>query len=335
MPSTSVVILNFNGKNYLEQFLPTVIEHSAEAEIVVVDNASTDDSVNFIKKTFPQLRLIEFSENHGFAGGYNQALAQIDSDYYLLLNSDVEVTSNWLSPMLDLMRQEDIAAVQPKIRSYQQKDHFEYAGAAGGYIDSLGYPFCRGRMFDHTEQDSGQYNDIRQVFWASGACLLIKANVFHEAGGFDESFFAHMEEIDLCWRINSRGQKVMICPQSTIYHVGAGTLSVTNPRKTYLNFHNNLAMITKNMTVGRLLWTLPIRWALDWIAAFKFLFGGMPRHSWSVLRAHFNYVIGFISIWRKRSSVVSNIPPGLTYGGSIVWNYFIRKKERFSDLKFD
>lgn len=333
MTKVSVVILNYNGKAYLEKFLPGVIKHSREANVVVADNASSDDSVDYIKTHFPNIQLISISENHGYAGGYNRVLNQIEADYYILLNSDIEVTENWIEPIIQLMDEDHtIAAAQPKILSFNQKDHFEYAGASGGFIDSLGYPFCRGRLFDTTEVDSGQYDDERQIFWASGACLFIRSSVFHDVGGFDETFFAHMEEIDLCWRINSSGQIIKSCPQSVVYHVGAGTLAVTNPRKTFLNFTNNLALLTKNLTLSKLIWVIPLRFALDWIASLKFLLTGGVNHSLAVLKAQINYFFRLPSIWSGRNRNIKNPNPELLFPGTIVFDYFVRGKKTFSEL---
>jgi GT2 family glycosyltransferase len=239
MTKLAVVILNFNGENLLRQFLPSVIQYSPQAEIVVADNGSTDDSVALLKKEFPTVRTLILDKNYGFCGGYNRALKQVRADVYVILNSDIEVTSNWLTGPLGLLEKDkSIAAVQPKVLSYKQKNKFEYAGAAGGFIDAFGYPFCRGRVFDHVEEDRGQYNDEQEIFWASGACLIIRSTAFHQFNGFDEDFFAHMEEIDLCWKINRSNQKTFYCGRSTVYHLGAGTLAYDNPRKTFLNFRN-------------------------------------------------------------------------------------------------
>src|ERR1044071_7927501 len=286
MNQIAVVILNYNGKAHLEKFLPGVVRYSPEARIVVADNGSTDDSLTYITKYFPGVEIIDNGSNLGFCGGYNHALKKVSAEYFLLLNNDVEVTEGWLKPLLDILgRDQNIAAVQPKILAYRQKNRFEYAGAGGGLIDALGYPFCRGRIFDTTEEDHGQYNDTLPVFWATGACLMIRSKLFHELGGFDEDFFAHMEEIDLCWRLKRRGHKIYYCGSSTVYHLGGGTLAAGNPTKTYYNFRNGLDMLIKNQSGGQLLWKLPLRLALDWVAAVKFLLG-TPAHAWAVMRAH-------------------------------------------------
>jgi len=335
MAKVAVVILNYNGKLYLEKFLPNVIRYSEGHEIVVVDNSSTDQSVSFLKENFSSIRRVELATNNGYSGGYNMALQSIEAEYYVLLNSDVEVTPNWIEPIIDLMDSDvNIAACQPKILSFNQKDRFEYAGASGGFIDFLGYPFCRGRIFSTSEKDEGQYDDTRQVFWASGACLFTKSKTFHALGGFDEDFFAHMEEIDLCWRMNNNGLKVMVCPDSVIYHVGAGTLPVTNPKKTYLNFGNNLAMLTKNLPLSSLILILPIRFILDWAAALKFLIDGTSKHSFAIFTAHFDFVRKFRSHWLKRTGSQKAINKSLVLNKSVVGAYFLQCKKGFRDLKF-
>ncbi len=333
MTKVSVVILNYDGKAYLEQFLPVAIDYSENAEVVVIDNASRDDSIDFLKSNYPDIRLIVLQENLGYAGGYNEGLKSISSEYCVLLNSDIEVSKNWLQPVIELMDNDPgIAACQPKILSYHQKEYFEYAGAAGGFIDWLGYPFCRGRIFDTTEKDTGQYDDIRQVFWASGACFFVRTSVFNQLGGFDQSFFAHMEEIDLCWRMNNEGFKVMVCPDSVIYHVGGGTLPVTNPRKTYLNFKNSLEMLTKNLGVSEVVLKIPLRCLLDWVAAVKFLLDGSANHSLAVLRAHWNYILILFRILKKRSKNGQDNSL-LIYKRLLVMDYFLRKRKYFHQLK--
>lgn len=283
MSHTAVVILNYNGENLLKQFLPSVIQHSGNAEVIVADNGSTDDSVRVLETQFPAIRVIKLGHNYGFCGGYNRALKQVQADYYVLLNSDVEVTPAWLTPMVDLLdKNNGMATVQPKILSYSKRNHFEYAGAAGGLIDSFGYPFCRGRIFDFAEEDHGQYNDIRPVFWSTGACMVIRAEVYHRFNGLDEDFFAHMEEIDLCWKIHRAGQKVMYCGQSTVYHLGAGTLNYLSPRKTYLNFRNGLFLVYRHFSTAELLIKFPLRIGLDWLAALVFLLKGQSDHGKAV-----------------------------------------------------
>jgi len=333
MTKVSVVILNYNGRKYLQQFLPSVISYSKEAQIVVVDNASTDDSREFLKNQYPFIELVYLTENVGYAGGYNEALKQIESEYFVLLNSDIEVTDNWLNPIIELMESDDgVAAAQPKIKSFKNQEYFEYAGAAGGFIDFLGYPFCQGRIFNSSEKDTGQYDQMREIFWASGACFIVRAKAFHEMGGFDPDFFAHMEEIDLCWRLHNKGYRIMAYPQSTVFHVGAGTLPVTNPRKTYLNFNNNLAMLTKNLPASQIL-KLPLRILLDWIAALKFLLDGSPNHSWAVIRAHLNYFGKLNLTIRKRSPNISS-QNGKIYHRSIVFDYYLLGRKMFGDLNW-
>lgn len=330
MVKTAVVILNYNGEKFLQQFLPSVIEHSPAATVIVADNASTDLSLQVLDQHFPAVQVIKLEQNYGFCGGYNRALKQVEAQYYILLNSDVEVTARWLDPIIRLLDADPaIAAAQPKILAYNQPDHFEYAGAGGGFIDALGYPFCRGRLFDVTEQDTGQYNDTREVFWATGACLVIRASVYHQLRGLDEDFFAHMEEIDLCWKIQRAGLKVFYCGESRVFHVGAGTLSRSNPRKTYLNFRNGLALLYKHWSTPALIFKLPFRMWLDHVAALKFLVSGKPADARAVLKAHYHFVKALRRSIRKRSSlkqypfVTRNI-----FRGSVIWQHFILKKNR-------
>ncbi len=323
MTKVAVVILNFNGRDFLEKFLPSVVEYSAEYEIFVADNASTDDSVAFLENNFPNIRLIQLPDNQGFAGGYNVALEQISAEYYVLLNSDVEVTYNWVQPIIDLMDTNRlIAACQPKIKSFQQKNHFEYAGAAGGYIDWLGYPFCRGRIFDFFEEDLGQYNDTKEVFWATGACMFVRASVFHQLGGFDANFFAHMEEIDLCWRMKNAGNQIFYCSDSTVFHVGGGTLHKSNPRKTFLNYRNGLAMLYKNLPANKLISTLFIRLILDGISGIKLLLDGSFADFWAVIKAHFAFYGMISKLKRNQPKEVSQI-----YQKIIVWENFFKKEK--------
>lgn len=327
----SVVILNYNGKAYLEKFLPGVVQYSPEAKVIVADNGSTDDSLTFLAMNFPGVDIIDIGQNLGFCGGYNFALKKLDADYFLLLNNDVEVTEGWLRPLVDLLdKDENIAAVQPKVLSHLQKNRFEYAGAGGGLIDTLGYPFCRGRIFDTTEEDRGQYNDTLPVFWATGACFMIRARLYKELDGFDEDFFAHMEEIDLCWRLKRRGYDVYYCGSSTVYHVGGGTLAVANPRKTYFNFRNGLDMLIKHQRGGELLWKLPLRVALDWIAALKFVLGGAPAHGWAVLRAH-GYIVAHMGriLSKKRKLRKTGYAVSGVYPGVILWRYFVLGKKTY------
>ena len=302
---TAVVILNWNGKDWLEKFLPTIVRYSAEATVFVADNGSEDDSKSFLTQDFPAVKIIENKENLGFAGGYNKALNQIHAEYYVLLNSDIEVTEGWLSPIIKLMDSDkNIAACQPKLLDYTNKEKFEYAGASGGFIDNLGYPFCRGRIFDSLEEDKGQYNDAIEVFWATGACIFVRSDVFWEVGGFDEDFFAHQEEIDLCWRLKNKGYKIMVEPNSVVYHVGGGTLDAGSPFKTYLNFRNNLFMLFKNLPLPSLFMVIPMRLLLDGVAALTFL--NKPKgihHLFAIMKAHFTFYFAIPSLIAKRQKI--------------------------------
>lgn len=328
MAKVAVVILNYNGENYLKEFLPSVIHHSGSAEIIVADNASTDQSVQTLKNTFPMVTLLEFGENYGFAGGYNNALSQIEADYYVLLNSDVEVTPGWLDPLINFLENNpDYAACQPKIKDFNNKTKFEYAGASGGFIDSFGYPYCRGRIFDTLEDDHKQYDDPVDIFWSSGACTLIRSHVFHACGAFDKDFFAHMEEIDLCWRIHSAGFKIKSIPSSEVYHVGGGTLSKSSPFKTYLNFRNGLYLLLKNLPLLTLFYKFPIRILLDWVAALKFLLEGGFLHSLAILKAHFSTMVSLFRTINKRKHT-SALPKSTI----LIVQYYLKKKKRFSEL---
>lgn len=335
MKKTAVVILNYNGKAYLEKFLPIVIEHSKEAEIIIADNCSTDDSVAFLKASFPDISLIINTENGGFAKGYNDALKKVDAQYYVLLNSDIEVTENWINPCIEILdTNQEIAAVQPKILAYNNKGKFEHAGAAGGFLDKDFYPFCQGRIFENTEEDKNQYNENKEVFWATGACLFIRAEKYHELGGLDEDFFAHMEEIDLCWRLKRRGNKIFYCANAFIYHVGGGTLSYQNPKKTYLNFRNSLFMLTKNYE-GVLFFKLLKRMLLDGLAASLFLVKFQFSHFWAVFRAHISFYGKLNTFLKKRKAEKKagkgNITTGL-YRKNIVFGHFLFGKKTFQDL---
>ncbi|MBW7840498.1 MAG: glycosyltransferase family 2 protein [Chitinophagaceae bacterium] len=333
-PHIAVVILNWNGKKYLQQFLPSVIAHSeSEAEIIIADNGSTDDSVSFLKETYPALRVCCLGENYGFAEGYNRALKEIAASYYILLNSDVEVTRGWIQPMLHLMESDDtIAACQPKILSLNQRTMFEYAGAAGGWIDRLGYPFCRGRIFETLETDKGQYDSISEVFWASGAAMMVRADDFLGVGGFDDFFFAHQEEIDWCWRVKNNGKKVYVCPSSIVYHLGGGSLAHDNPRKLFLNYRNNLIMIWKNLSASEKAGTILLRMVLDGVAGIRFLFTGKFRYCFTIAEAHFSF---YRWLFIKKRINTANRPlksHSGVYNGSIVWEYFGRGKKIFSDI---
>lgn len=335
---TSVVILNWNGAEMLRRFLPSVIAYSQGegVEICVADNASSDNSCEVIEREFPEVRLIRLSENYGFAEGYNRALQQIDAEYVVLLNSDVEVTSGWLEPMTDYLdKHPQVAACQPKLLSFQEKSCFEYAGAAGGFIDKYGYPFCRGRIFDVIESDHGQYEDIIPVFWATGAALLIRLQVYCEVGGLDGRFFAHMEEIDLCWRLRSRGYGIVCLPFSRVYHVGGATLKKENPRKTLLNFRNNLIMLYKNLPENELYRVMRVRLFLDYLAAFVFLLKGDKNNSLAVLRARKEYMsMRFLFKAERdenlRSASLVSIPE--RFEKSILWWAKVRRCKFFSDL---
>jgi GT2 family glycosyltransferase len=323
----AVVILNWNGKKLLEQFLPSVVQNSPEATIYLADNASTDDSISFVSNHFPTVQIIKNEYNFGFAQGYNEALKNVETDIYALVNSDVEVTPNWLQPILETFKNEaNTAIVQPKILDYKRKDYFEYAGAGGGFIDKYGYPFCRGRLFDTIEKDFGQFDDEREIFWASGACFFIRSSVYKELNGFDGDFFAHQEEIDLCWRAINKKYTIKYNGLSRIYHVGGATLNDENPKKTFLNFRNSLFMLTKNLPKEKLFKIIFIRMLLDGIAGIRFLFQGKFAHLFAVLKAHFHYYHYINRNLNKRSEYQVN-----TYfeRNSIVYNYFIKKRINF------
>ena len=326
----AVVILNWNGRPLLQQFVPIIVAHSKAADIYVVDNASTDDSVSFIQQQFPEVTLIHNNKNYGYAGGYNVALKQIKADVFCLINSDVEVTQGWLDPVMTLFDSEPgTAVVQPKIRDYNNKTYFEYAGAAGGFIDQLGYPYCRGRIFNTIEEDLGQYDDHASIFWASGACLFIRSANFHSLGGFDESFFAHMEEIDLCWRIQNTGFKVKFCSDSLVYHVGGATLDHQDPKKTYLNFRNSLSILVKNAK-GNLIVILLPRLLMDGLAGLKFLLTLKLRHCMAVIYAHLSFYGRLNTLLKHRKSSKNRIVYFKIR--SIVIRYFVNGKKRYKSL---
>lgn len=345
MKKVAVVILNFNGKSWLEKFLPNVIEHTtySNAEIIVADNASTDDSIAFMQSNFPSIRLVINAVNTGYAGGYNDALQQIQSDYYVLLNSDVEVTPNWIENVMDFMLKDELyVACQPKILSFAEKNKFEYAGAAGGFIDKYGYPFCRGRIFNTCEEDTGQYNTSGEIFWASGACLFINATIFHKVGGLDADFFAHMEEIDLCWRLKNLGYKIGYCAESTVYHVGGGTLNKTNPKKTFLNFRNNRKLLRKNLSENVLQKIYPTRNKLDQLAALVALAKGNiaeakairnglneyknTTHKWNDKRTQNEWLQKTIAVEKPNNIGILD--------KSIIWCYFAKGIKKFSQLNW-
>ena len=338
MKKISVVILNWNGVGMLQKFLPKVVEYSAsqDVEVCVADNGSTDESLTWLKTHCPDVRLIVLDQNYGFAEGYNRALQQVQAEYVVLLNSDVEVTPHWLDPLVEYMdAHPEVAACQPKIRSELQKTYFEYAGAAGGYLDKYGYPFCRGRVFETVEEDKGQYDTVQSVFWATGASLFIRLKDYQEVGGLDGRFFAHMEEVDLCWRLRSRGRQLVCIPDSVIYHVGGGTLNKENPRKAFLNFRNNLLMLYKNLPEKELRKVLFIRGILDWVAALVFLLKGERKTAAAVLRARkeFKRIRSDFEdsrVENMRKMVVGNIPERVNY--SILWKYHAGGKKVFSSL---
>ncbi|MFB6318655.1 glycosyltransferase family 2 protein [Saccharicrinis sp. FJH54] len=331
----AVVILNWNGRALLEQFLPSVTQYSADKDTVVVvaDNGSTDDSVDFVKKTYPTVQILQLEENYGFALGYNKALEQIDAEYYVLLNSDVEVTEGWLKPLIAYLdAHPDVAACGPKILDYKDKTKFEYAGAAGGFIDKYAYPYCRGRMFNTVEADNGQYDTITDCLWVSGACLMVRAAVYRQHAGLDERFFAHMEEIDFCWRLNNSGLKVVNIPQSVIYHVGGASLAMGNPRKTFLNFRNSLLCLYKNTEKEKLSYILFRRLILDGIAAVKFLLTDSPAHFMAVYRAH----RAFFKLKKFYGPLEASVPvfagKKLVWQGSIVIAYYFKKVHKYTSL---
>jgi len=334
----AIVILNWNGEKYLRKFLPILIQNSqlSGTEIVVADNASTDSSLDVLKEYFPTIRVIELDKNYGFAGGYNKALAQIDSEYFVLLNSDVEVTPNWLEPMIAYMdANQHVAACQPKILSYNQPTRFEHAGAAGGFIDRFGFPFCRGRILGTLEVDNNQYDNVIEIFWATGACLFIRSNVYWKVGGLDDEFFAHMEEIDLCWRIKSRGYHIVCLPQSTVFHIGGGTLNVESPQKTYLNFRNNLLLLYKNLPTKLLSKILFWRTIFDYSAAFQLFISGKPRNSISVFKARSDFKKMKSGFNEKRKenilySTSENFDEILQE--SIVFDYYFKSKKTFNQI---
>lgn len=336
LPSVAIVILNWNGKHYLQQFLPSVINTAYQnLKIVIADNASTDDSLSFLRESYPELPIIVHKKNFGFAQGYNEALKKVKADYFVLLNSDVEVTPDWLNPMIDLLEKDKAnAACQPKILGYKNKALFEYAGAGGGWLDVFGYPFARGRIFDICEEDKTQYDKTEEIFWASGAAMVIRSNVFHQLNGFDEYFFAHQEEIDLCWRAKLAGFKIFCCPQSVVYHVGGGTLPRGNSKKTYLNFRNNQIMLAKNLIWAEKCWKIPYRLALDQVSAFKALFTGDAGYFLSIAEAHLAFCYWIVlgnkkwrPVKRKRVKDLSGV-----YNGNLVWQHFALKKKSFAEI---
>ncbi|WP_010522518.1 glycosyltransferase family 2 protein [Aquimarina agarivorans] len=320
----AIVILNWNGQEFLAQFLPSVLSFSQDAKIYVIDNASTDNSVEWLAANFPKISVVKLTKNLGYAGGYQKGLKVIHEDYYCLLNSDVEVTKDWLKPIKKLFdNHQEIAAIQPKILDYKKRDYFEYAGAGGGFIDKFGYPYCRGRIFDHIEQDKGQYNDEIPVFWASGACLFVRKKDYWQAGGLDKDYFAHQEEIDLCWRLHNLNRKVFYTGKSTVYHVGGASLSYTNPKKLFLNFRNSLFSILKNHKGVSVIYILFIRMLLDGVAAVRFLFQKNFKLSLTILKAHLSFYVHLPQILKKRENAKKKPRP--YFITSIVFDYFVKK----------
>jgi GT2 family glycosyltransferase len=324
----AVVILNWNGVKLLEQFLPSIIQYSPEATIYVADNASTDSSISFVKANFPNIKIVKNSGNYGFAKGYNEALQHIDAEIYALVNSDIEVTKNWLTPILDTFEKEaQTAIIQPKILDFKRKEYFEYAGAAGGFIDKYGYPYCRGRIFETIEKDNGQYNDRCEITWASGACFFIRSKVYHELKGFDDDFFAHQEEIDLCWRAKNSGYTIKYNPDSVVYHVGGATLQQGNPKKTFLNFRNSLLMLVKNLPKKTMFSVLFTRLILDGIAGVHFILQGKFSHCYAILKAHYHFYHLFSINYKKRGLFQSK---EYYTQKSIVMNYYINNGKVFA-----
>jgi len=328
----AIVILNWNGKKLLETFLPSIVNFSSEkAEIFVADNASTDESIFYVKKHFPSVNIIENTINGGYAKGYNDALQAVEANIYCLINSDVEVTENWLSPILEVFdKEKNVAIIQPKILDYKDKYSFEYAGAAGGFIDFFGYPYCRGRVFNSLEKDNHQFDDTTEIFWASGACFFIRSKVFHELKGFDEDYFAHQEEIDLCWRTQNLGFEIKYVGRSTVFHIGGATLQETNPHKTYLNFRNSLLNVVKNVPKKWFLIVVLSRLILDGIAGIKFLLELRPIHTIAILKAHLSFYKNLPLFLKKRRKIIKK----QTYFThiSIVWQYFVLGKKKFQEL---
>lgn len=326
----AVVILNWNGTKLLEQFLPSVVKYSPEADIYVADNASTDDSIAFVKANFPTVKIVKNTSNFGFAKGYNEALKRVDAEIFALVNSDIEVTKNWLKPILETFENEpETAIIQPKILDYKNKEYFEYAGAAGGFMDKYGYMFCRGRIFETLEKDNGQYDDNCEIFWASGACFFIRSSVYNELKGFDGDFFAHQEEIDLCWRSFNRGHIIKYNSKSVVYHVGGATLQQGNPMKTFLNFRNSLLMLEKNLPKNQLFSVIFIRLVLDGIAGIQFLLQGKFKHTIAIIKAHFSFYSLFSVNYKKRGRFQSE---KYYKTKSIVYLYFIKKIKVFSNI---
>jgi GT2 family glycosyltransferase len=336
---TAVVILSYNSRKWHELFLPLIVaESEGKYDVFVVDHASPDDTAAYITQNFPTVRLLRLTENHGFAWGYAEALKQISAKYYVLLSADFEVTPGWFEPLYQAMEADtSLAACQPKIRYYKERDHFEYAGAAGGYMDKWGYLFCRGRMFATLEKDEGQYNDDAEIFWASGGCFVVRARVYHTLGGLDPDLFAHMEEIDLCWRIKNAGYKIGYVGNSTVFHVGGSVITYGSPQKTYYNFRNSLVLLLKNERKAKLYWLLPLRLVLDGVAGIQFLLSGQFKNIFAIVRAHFHFYKTLDKWYEKRKQVQRLVTQPNTVGiypKSIIVAYFVKGKKKFSDLNW-
>lgn len=336
-PECCLAILNYNGRKHLQEFLPSLLKTDYPAlKIVVIDNASTDDSVVWLNAHYPEIELILLTQNYGYAGGYNEGLKQISTEFLVLINSDVAVNPNWLKPLMEVfLKRPDVAAIQPKILDYRKRDYFEYAGGAGGFIDRYGYPFCRGRLFDTIERDAGQYDESCEVFWVSGACMAIRRASFMQAGGFDASFFAHMEEIDLCWRLHLLGYRLLVQPESKVYHLGGGTLNYGSSRKVYLNFRNSLMMLAKNLPASEVFQIIFTRLLLDGLTGIRFLTQSNTNACWAIVKAHFSFYGRITQVRKHRKSW--NLKPikGISgvWSSSIVWAYFGKKILKFSKLK--
>jgi GT2 family glycosyltransferase len=338
-PKLAIVVLSYNGKDLLQKFLPPILQtRTPDSEVFVVDNASTDGTSEFIKANFPEANLVRLEINRGFTNGYVESLPKIDAEYYVLVSSDVEVTPGWIEPVLQLMDSDpQIAVCQPKIKSYNQRNQFEYSGAAGAFIDTFCYPFCRGRLFFTIEEDHGQYNDIREVFWCSGACMFIRADVYHSIGGFDNDYYAHMEDIDLSWRVKNAGYKVMVCPQAEVFHVGGHIISYGSPPKIFRNYKNGMIMMLKNLPSDEFWWKIPFRFILDGVAGLRALIQGNPKECWAIVRAHWQFFGGLGHWLKKRKEArkkVNNPNRTGVYPKSVVVQYFLKGKHKFSELNW-
>lgn len=337
---TAVVVLSYNGKSWHEKFLPGIIaEAEGRYDVILADNASTDDTLQYVRENFPSVKTLTIARNRGFSNGYCEALKRVEAKYYILLSSDFEVTPGWFPPLLEAMqRYPGLAACQPKIRYWRDREMFEYAGAAGGFMDRWGYLFCRGRLFADLEKDEGQYNDDIEVFWASGGCLMVRADLYHKVGGLDDDLYAHMEEVDLCWRLKNAGYRIGAIGGSTVFHVGGSVISYGSPQKLYYNFRNNLVLLLKNERAGKLIWFLPIRLVLDGVAAFHYILKGQFKSFATIAKAHFHFYRS-LGMWlRKRREAKKHRTHRNTcgiYPGSIVWQYFALRRKKFPQLKWD